>query len=230
MSKINYPNQRTIGHRMSYLLVAIVLLLFYILQEVEREFPLSDFIFLVVIIATVYVAGTNLKWLIVSIMLAIPTVILSFISDMDSWPPDTITIAFIVALIGFIGFAAVTVIREVLMVDRVTIHTISGAVVVFLMLGLLWALLYLLAEGLEANSFSLNIAVDRSEYATDLFAVLTYFSFITLTSAGYGDITPISDLTRSLSVLETVVGQMFMAVLIAWLVGRFLAQSMEKNE
>jgi len=215
---------------MSYLLVVIVFVLVYILQEVERELPLMDYIFLAVIFATIYVAGTNLKWLVVGIMLAIPTIILSFLSDMDAWPPDNITIVFIISLIGFIGFATIAVIREVLLAERVTIHIISGAIVAFLLLGLFWALLYLLAEGLEASSFSLNIDVNKAEYSSDLFSVLTYFSLITLTSTGYGDITPITDLTRSLAAMEAIVGQMFLAVLIAWLVGKFLSHSMGQNE
>jgi hypothetical protein len=215
---------------MSYLLVVIVFVLVYILQEVERELPLMDYIFLAVIFATIYVAGTNLKWLVVGIMLAIPTIILSFLSDVDAWPPDNITIVFIISLIGFIGFATIAVIREVLLAERVTIHTISGAIVAFLLLGLFWALLYLLAEGLEASSFSLNIDVNKAEYSSDLFSVLTYFSLITLTSTGYGDITPITDLTRSLAAMEAIVGQMFLAVLIAWLVGKFLSHSMGQNE
>jgi len=230
MRQVFTQDHRTISHRMSYLLVVIVLVLVYILQEVEREVPIMDYIFLAVIFATIYVAGTNLKGLVVGIMLAVPTIVLSFISDADAWPPDNITIVFIVAMIGFIGFATVTVIREVLLAEQVTIHTISGAIVAFLLLGLFWALLYLLAEGLEASSFSLNIDVNRAEYSSDLFAVLTYFSLITLTSTGYGDITPITDVTRSLSAMEAIVGQMFLAVLIAWLVGKFLSHSMEKNE
>lgn len=230
MRTIFSQDQRNISHRMSYLLIAVVLLLIYILQEVEREVPILDFIFLAVILGTIYVAGTNLKWLAVGIMLSIPTLILSFVSDFDAWPPDRTTIAFIVAMTVFVGFATVAVIRQILMADRVTIHTISGAMVVFLLLGLFWALLYLLAEGLDATSFSLNIDVNKADYSSDLFAVLTYFSLITLTSTGYGDITPISDLTRSLSALEAIVGQMFLAVLIAWLVGKFLSQSMEQNE
>ena len=222
--------QRIISYRMSYLLIAILLLLIFILEEVGRIFPALDFVFIFVILATIYVAGTQRKWFAVGVILAVPTIILSLSSNLDNWPPDRMAVISVGFFIVYLGFAILAVVREVLLTDRVTIHTISGALVVFLLLGLLWTFLYILVEGLSPGSFSLPETSSVGPFnPTDLFSNLTYFSLITLTSTGYGDITPVSDLARTLSALEAVVGQVFLAVLIAWLVGKYLVHSLEQK-
>ena len=217
---------RVIGRRMSYLLVAVILLFIYLLQEVENSFPGMDIVFAILILATVYVAGSDRRWLTVAILLAIPTLVLSAFSAVNEWPPDTMAFIYLGFITAFLVFAALAVIREVLLADRVTIHTISGTVVVYLLIGLAWALLYIIAEGRQPGSFSFT-AVDLLENggSADLLANLTYFSLISLTSTGYGDIIPLSDSARTLAALESVLGQIFLAVLVAWLVGKYLSHS-----
>jgi hypothetical protein len=212
------------------LLVAVVILLTYILQEVESDVPAMDIVFATVILAAVYVAGSERNWLIVAVLLAIPTLGLSIFSDFGSWPPDTLGYIYLGLITAFIAYATVAVIREVVLAERVTVHTISGAMVVYLLIGLVWALLYVIAEGLHPESFSFTqVSALETGESPDLVASLTYFSLITLTSAGYGDILPISDTARTLASLEAVFGQVFLAVLVAWLVGKYLTHSENKE-
>lgn len=220
--------QRVIQRRMSYLLLTIILLMTFILQEVEQEIPALDFVFAFVILATIYVAGSERNWLIAAIILAIPTLALSAVSNLDAWPLDNISILYLVFLCAFVGFAIVAVIREVLLADRITIHTISGAIVVYLLIGLLWAFMFYLAEGQFPGSFSITQELNpNQDVSSALFADLTYFSLITLTSTGYGDISPIADWSRTLAALEAILGQIFLAVLVAWLVGKFLSHQVD---
>ncbi len=220
--------QRVIQRRMSYLLLTIILLMTFILQEVEQEIPALDFVFAFVILATIYVAGSERNWLIAAIILAIPTLALSAVSNLDAWPLDNISILYLVFLCAFVGFAIVAVIREVLLADRITIHTISGAIVVYLLIGLLWAFMFYLAEGQFPGSFSITQELNpNQDISSALFADLTYFSLITLTSTGYGDISPIADWSRTLAALEAILGQIFLAVLVAWLVGKFLSHQVD---
>ena len=220
--------QRVIQRRMSYLLLTIILLMTFILQEVEQEIPALDFVFAFVILATIYVAGSERNWLIAAIILAIPTLALSAVSNLDAWPLDNISILYLVFLCAFVGFAIVAVIREVLLADRITIHTISGAIVVYLLIGLLWAFMFYLAEGQFPGSFSITQELNpNQDISSALFADLTYFSLITLTSTGYGDISPIADWSRTLAALEAILGQIFLAVLVAWLVGKFLSHQLD---
>jgi len=218
--------QRIIGRRMSYLLVAVILLFIYLLQEIENDIPAIDVVYAFVILATIYVAGSERKWLVAAVVLAIPTLLLSAISNSEEWPPDTLSFIYLGFLTAFIGFAAVAVVREVLMAERVTIHTISGTIVVYLFIGLIWALLYIFAEGLTPGSFSFTqVSALESGESADLLSSLTYFSLITLTSTGYGEITPVSDSARTLASMEAILGQIFLAVLVAWLVGKYLSHS-----
>jgi hypothetical protein len=100
----------------------------------------------------------------------------------------------------------------------VTADKLHGALAGFIMLAFLWAFLYTLLEYIFPYSFS------RSNSNTDndnLFYVLLYFSFTTLTSVGYGDITPITHQARSLVIIEQLIGVFFVAVLIARLAGLY---------
>lgn len=222
--------ERIIGRRMSYLLVAVIILLTYLLQELENNIPAMDIVFAIVILAAVFVAGSERNWLIVAVLLAIPTLGLSIFSSISTWPPDALGYIYLGFTTAFIAYATIAVIREVLLADRVTVHTISGAMVVYLLIGLVWALLFIIAEGRHPESFSFTqVSALESGQSPDLLSSLTYFSLITLTSTGYGDITPISDTARALASLEAVFGQIFLAVLVAWLVGKYLSHS-EREE
>ena len=118
-------------------------------------------------------------------------------------------------LLVFLGMLAVIVLFQVFREGPITIQRISGAVVVYLLLGLMWALAYQLIELQQPGSF--NFA-DVPAIGDTLSARLVYFSFVTLTTLGYGDITAVSPVARTLAMLEAVIGQLFPAILIARLV------------
>ncbi len=110
---------------------------------------------------------------------------------------------------------SVVIARAVFAGGRVTIHRVQGAVVLYLNFALLFFTLYRLMEVLLPGSFG-NLPHSGSEYGSG--AALLYFSFTTLTSLGFGDITPIHPLARSLANLEGVIGQLYPATLLARLV------------
>ena len=118
-------------------------------------------------------------------------------------------------LLVFLGMLAVIVLFQVFREGPITIQRISGAVVVYLLLGLMWALAYQLIELQQPGSF--NFA-DAPAIGDTLSARLVYFGFVTLTTLGYGDITAVSPVARTLAMLEAVIGQLFPAILIARLV------------
>jgi len=101
--------------------------------------------------------------------------------------------------IVFLGLLAVVVLLQVFREGPITMQRISGAVVVYLLLGLMWAVAYQLIELQQPGSF--NFA-DVPAIGDTLSARLVYFSYITLTTLGYGDITAVSPIARSLAMLE----------------------------
>jgi hypothetical protein len=98
---------------------------------------------------------------------------------------------------------------------RVTLHRVQGAVVLYLNFALFFFTIYRLLNVLLPHSFN-NLPQSGSEFGSG--ASLLYFSFCTLTTVGYGDITPLHPLARNIANLESVIGQLYPATLLARLV------------
>jgi hypothetical protein len=124
----------------------------------------------------------------------------------------------------------------------VTRDKIAAALCVYILLGLMWGLAYSLLEFLHPGTFSFSsgpLAAPVAEgtglrdigFILDERPSFSYFSFVTMTTLGYGEITPLTQPARSLCVLEAITGQFFLAVLIARLVGMHIVYSMaEEND
>jgi len=123
------------------------------------------------------------------------------------------TVAYIAQLV-FLAVVVVMIIGFVLRARQVDLGIVLGAVCAYLILAVLWGIGYELLFQLDPTAFSLP-GVAQGRGATPLM----YFSFVTVTTLGYGDITPASSLARVLSILEAVVGQLYLVVLVARLVG-----------
>jgi hypothetical protein len=118
---------------------------------------------------------------------------------------------------GFYAFATVAIFLEVIKTRRVTADTMSGAVCVYLLVGMTFGNLYDLIETLHPGSFQIN--VDTAGPAEIGWRTLIFFSFMTLTTIGLGDVTPVTTQAQSLVSIEGVVGVLYVAVLIARVVG-----------
>lgn len=115
------------------------------------------------------------------------------------------------------GWILVILASALMRLPRVTAQALSASLCGYLMIGIWFFAVYML---LPSNAFHPLPETGASHHRTDLF----YFSLVTLTSLGFGDVTPATPLTRSLAILEVVVGQFYIAVLIARQVGLYLAQ------
>lgn len=119
-----------------------------------------------------------------------------------------------------IGFLTVLVLLQVFRDGPITLQRIQGAVAVYLLIGLTWANVYTLIEQLTPGAFQFS---RPAASAAELLASFGYFSFVTLTTMGYGDILPVHPVARSAAILEALVGQLFPAILIARLVAMELS-------
>jgi voltage-gated potassium channel len=123
----------------------------------------------------------------------------------------------------FIAIVGSVILTYVFNARRITRETIAGAICVFLLIGLLWGNVFHVLQTLDPGSFS---NVEEGEPAnletppSQLSALFNYFSFVTLSTLGYGDITPLTRPAKSLAALEAILGQLYLAVLIARLVGQ----------
>src|SRR5262245_2203978 len=121
--------------------------------------------------------------------------------------------------------ASVLIFRPLFSAPTLKFDSILGAVCGYLFLGLGWAVLYALIEGFRPGSFAISPKlVTGGEVARPLPHVLTYYSFVTLTTVGYGDISPVSPAARTLAWMEAVTGQFYLAVIVAGLVSVLAAK------
>ncbi len=118
-------------------------------------------------------------------------------------------------MLGFFVLTAWLAARQVLFTGSIDANKVIGAVCIFLLLGIIWAMLYLLVAGAAPASFN---GLDAAKWY-DNFPHLAYFSFVSLTTLGYGDITPALPVARFLAYLEAIAGQLYIAIVVASLVG-----------
>ena len=119
-----------------------------------------------------------------------------------------------------IGILMFLVLSRVFQAGPITTQRIEGAVAVYLLFGLMWADIYQFLELLSPGAFQIP---SGAAGVSDRFSPLLYFSFITLTTLGYGDIVPIHPVARSLAMVEALTGQLYPAILIARLVSMEIA-------
>ncbi len=136
-----------------------------------------------------------------------------------------------VLLVGLVAFACAVVLRTVLRARRVDAEELLAAVCSYLLLGILWATAYAFFDWLDLDppAFSRDLVSRQTPGSLEsgTFGELLYFSYITLTTVGYGDLVPTHSITRSLAAFEALTGQLYIAVLLARLVA---LQTMKSNE
>lgn len=168
---------------------------------------------LVMVFAVVVVGGRR-KVLIVALVLLAPALAGKWINHIR---PDLLHPAvFLAASVVFFGFAVARLLAFIVQAPRVDANVLCAGVAGFLLLGLLWVPAYDAVAQLNPHAFNLPSAPGAPS-TLDGFSAF-YFSFITLCTVGYGDISPVSKVARMLAVMEAITGLFYMAVLISRLV------------
>ncbi len=125
----------------------------------------------------------------------------------------------------FLALIAGIVLRDILFAASVSLNRLVGATCVYLLIGLIFAIGYVYLDMLVPGSFEgFDVGDGRTQ-----FRELTYHSFVTLTTVGYGDVIPVLPLARTMSYIEAIVGQMYLAILVASLVGLHLAARHDRS-
>ncbi len=143
------------------------------------------------------------------------------------WPGVTITTLTITLSLIYLGFLLAVVGIQVFGEGPVTGHRIRGAIMIYLLLGGIWALLYQVVALNIPQAFRLPESMAGGG-PDSLQRQFTYFSFITLTTIGFGDITPVHPLARLLAMFEGLVGQLYPAITLARLVSLAVIHQKEK--
>ncbi len=132
------------------------------------------------------------------------------------------------SLCSYIVFLLLTIvlaIYQAVNLRTVDANNIIGAICIYLLLGVMWSFFYVLVNILIPGSYNVSISGSPFEQVQDFM----YYSFVTLTTLGYGDIVPIRDTSRALSVIEAILGQFYIAILVAGLVASFITRKKMSN-
>ena len=213
--------RRLTFHRFSAveLLVALALLFFFFpfVEEVKGGDIIVSILLSVVLLSAVLAVADRKGVFFIALVLAIPAIAGRWISHFrpDLVPPPV----FLVAGLALIAFVVANLLRFVLHAPSVNTEVLCASISAYLMLGLLWTVAYWLVAQVTPNAFAFNTATGTRESMGGFNAF--YFSFITLSTVGYGDIAPVSRIARWLAATEAMTGLLYVTVLIARLVSLY---------
>ena len=206
------------------LLIFIIAMLIVgpLFEEFVKIRILMDILWSAIFVSAIYAVSQKKHHIVIGVFLALP-MLGSIWTKYFVQYKALITVGSLCGAAFFL-FAIIQMLIFIYSHKEVTRDLIIGAAVVYLFMALMWTFIFVVVEILNPGSF--NLPEGQSIEATRQFV---YYSFVTLTTLGYGDITPITSMAKSLCIIEAVIGQLYLVVQVAWLVGVHVSQSMMKK-
>ncbi len=205
------------------LLASLVLLLVAlpIGQMVMGGTPHFPLLLALVLLAAVFV-NSHQKWIFgVALVVGVGAALGTLVGDLTGSLSARVTAEMLG--LGLLGFTSLVMLNSLIQTDHVSTDTIVGGICVYLLLGLCFALAFTLMTEWAPGSFVYDGEAVVREVAQPSrhMTRLLYFSFVTLTTLGYGDLTPATDLAQMLAVSEAVIGQLYLTIFVARLVALY---------
>lgn len=204
-----------------YMLIGLLTLVL-VGPTISQSFPessgiITNLAFLSVMVIGVWSLNTQNEWFVVAICLMITGLVTSSINFFVG--STTIYLFGLFITLLFCILSIIIAMKYIIFSGSITVNKIVGSVCIYMLLGIVWALLYVFIDVIDPDAFEgLSLNLDSRESWNFI-----YYSFVTLTTLGYGDINPVNHYARALSYLEAICGQIYIAVLVASLVGAHLA-------
>ncbi len=200
----------------------LVMLLSPFLNRTPLFTALLTAFFLNVLLVSLSILGVNVRsrWALIGLWLLVPLFDWAALLTGNLHIGMGLTLASNSVRVLLLIICVVLILRYVLTSLEVTLDTIFGAFVAYFLIAFAFSSLFFTCAVVEPASFSvagLTGAVDIDSLKVQL----NYFSFVTIATLGYGDIVPKLPITQMLAILEAVIGQFYMAVVIAWLVSTY---------
>jgi len=211
---------QALSDRRFFILLVLILLTIVLtpfLDQFIETRVLMDIFLTVLFFGIIFAIRSKRSHLIIASILVLPLII----STWSIYFYDSTHLSLLTRIFGalFFAYAVIIILQIVVRSTEVTQETIFAAIVAYLLIALMWAFLYMTMELVIPGSFTRPEASIRAETIH-----FEYFSFVTITTLGYGDITPLTDRASALVLLEALVGQIYLVVLVAWLVGMYVSR------
>ena len=205
------------------LICLLTIILFFPALSVHRKL-IRNLIFTAIIVSGCFSLGFRPKTRRILIASGAVPVFLTWLSHFII--NDLIRLAFFLSFFSFNVFITVFMIRHIVRSKQVTGTIIVNSINCYLLIGILGAVLLAMIGILEKFFFQSGIAaINFAGGTAEGFHDYLYFSFVTLSTLGYGDITPVSSIAKSITLIIAVAGQLYLAILVAGLVGKYLSRS-----
>ena len=208
-------------HQKRFLILMVLILVTIVLAPFLDVFVqtriMMDILLTAIFFTIIFAIKTRHTHVIIASILVLPLIT----STWSSYFYDSTHLSLLTRIFGalFFGYAVVLILLEIARSTEVSKETIFAAVVAYLLIALMWSFLYMILELAEPGSFSVPSQSNRLETMH-----FEYFSFVTITTLGYGDVTPLTNRASALALLEALIGQIYMVVLVAWLVGMYVSR------
>lgn len=245
-SLISYMRQ----HRFAGLLAALMLLFFYgaiadlfttNLKPIATRVTFGTII-TVLLLSAVFSVSRSRKTFRNAMILGVPAIIFEVLDVCTDSTPIR-AFAYVLSAI-FLSHVIVVLLKFIFVSKRVTANTIFASLCVYLLVGTVWAMAYAMLETCQPGAFwyslasnednnpedSTSVTINAMRLGEDPAGLEFYYSFVTMTTLGYGDIVPVTAAARGLATLQALVGQLYLAVLVARLVGLHVAESVRRKE
>ena len=198
----------------------IILIAYPIFQIFETKFPIIPLLLLIAIAPALWVGLSRKVFLVV-----ISVGVFAFLSSLlVSWgikeAVDETNRVLLILYAVFFFLAISILIKKISSGTIVTADTIKGGISIYYLLGLFWAMLYMILLTFDPNALT-NIQKETAGFDS------YYFSFTTLTTLGYGDIAPVVRYAKILAITEAVVGPVYLAIFVAQLIGLNIARKLK---
>lgn len=226
---IRQSKRSDLSGRFNYLLISLLLILgaypYVSGPEHVREAILQLFIS-GAFLSAVYAMSDHHRRFMTAIILGLPGIVMSIKNFFH--PTEFTTNLELAVLLPFYIYTIIIIMKSVLTSRKVTNETLIGAACIYLLMGITWGDAYTYLEKVRPNSFSFN---ESLEVTGDIrWSYFMYFSFSTLTTLGYGDVTPRTPQARSLTSLEAAAGVLYVAILISRLVALYSMEVRSRRE
>jgi len=204
-----------------FCMIALLLIPGYF-EDQETVGAASRWTLSLISIASLYLIAYRFHELLMGIVLVVPTLVINWWSGLLSIQGTAyIASGLYILFLCYIGFF---ICRFLFETEEISMDMVFAALCLYMYIGLIWMFIYVIAEVNRPGSFSFPTEMPTAPdaYINSLWNNFSYFSFVTLSTLGYGDVTPLSRFTRAWAILEAVIGQLYLAVVVARVVALYI--------